>query len=304
MSKFIAAHLKSEMGSTMGEVSGMHRIFGRFSCANVAAGLVLSLGLVSGGAANAQSVGGGLELDGFGVRSFAGLAVGAIPDYEGSDDYTVGVAPLGVWRYGKSSERYLKIIATELSWNAIDSKTWSAGPALNYRLGRDDVDDTFVDKMAEIDDAVELGAFVGYTVTGSDPRDKITFSLQALGDVSDTHDGFTATASVKRFWPISRSVTLSFGAITNYANDDYTDTYFGVSAADSSASGLRQYTADGGFRDVRIPIFAIFSFSPKWHVAAGMVYTRLLGDAADSPVVDDRGSADQFFVGASVIYAW
>ncbi len=39
-----------------------------------------------------------------------------------------------------------------------------------------------------------------------------------------------------------------------------------------------------------------------WNVTAIGGYTRLLNDDADSPIVDDVGSADQFFVGIAVSY--
>ena len=48
----------------------------------------------------------------------------------------------------------------------------------------------------------------------------------------------------------------------------------------------------------------IFSLSPNWHLAGGLIYSRLVGDAADSPVTDDRGSANQFFAGLGIAYAW
>ena len=35
-----------------------------------------------------------------------------------------------------------------------------------------------------------------------------------------------------------------------------------------------------------------------------MNYTRLINDAADSPIVDNRGSANQFFTGASINYSF
>ena len=73
---------------------------------------------------------------------------------------------------------------------------------------------------------------------------------------------------------------------------------------DAGRSGLSQFSADGGLRDIRVPLMAIFSFSESWHLAGGVIYSRLLGDAADSPVTSDRGSKNQFFVGAGVAYAW
>ena len=48
----------------------------------------------------------------------------------------------------------------------------------------------------------------------------------------------------------------------------------------------------------------IVSLSQNWHLAGGVIYSRLVGDAADSPVVKDRGSENQFFAGAGVVYAW
>jgi hypothetical protein len=43
---------------------------------------------------------------------------------------------------------------------------------------------------------------------------------------------------------------------------------------------------------------------PRWHVGAGALYTRLLGDTADSPIVEERGNADQWIYGAGVLYGW
>jgi outer membrane protein len=49
---------------------------------------------------------------------------------------------------------------------------------------------------------------------------------------------------------------------------------------------------------------AIFSFSENWHLGAGAIYSRLLSDAADSPVTSKRGSKNQIFAGIGVAYAW
>ena len=81
-------------------------------------------------------------------------------------------------------------------------------------------------------------------------------------------------------------------------------TYFGVDSNNAARSGLSQFTADSGLRDVRIPIMVIYSFNPNWHLTGGVVYSKLLGDASDSPVVDDRGSSDQLYAGVGVAYAW
>lgn len=59
-----------------------------------------------------------------------------------------------------------------------------------------------------------------------------------------------------------------------------------------------------GMRDARGWIVAMLHLSPKWHLGAGVMYSRLLNDAKDSPIVSERGDADQWVYGAGAMYAW
>ncbi len=238
------------------------------------------------------------------VRNYVALAVGAVPDYMGSDDYTGGVAPAGLWKFG-SSERFARLLVTELTVNVLDSRKWRLGPVLNYRLARDDVDDNAVDRMRDIDGTFEAGAFVGRTwISREDPRHRFSTSAQFLQDLGDGHGGYLVSASARYFRPVTLPLTLSIGATLTYGSGGYTQTYFGVDAENAARSGLSQFSAGGGLRDVRVPVMAIYSLSPHWHLAGGLVYSRLLGDASDSPIVDKRGSSNQLFAGLGVAYAW
>jgi outer membrane protein len=239
-----------------------------------------------------------------GVSNFVAGAVGWVPDYPGSDDYRFGAAPAALISFG-DTKRYARLVVTDLNVNLLDSENWSLGPAINWRFGRSDVDDNVVDRMRDIDGTVEVGAFGGWTWVGQDdPRHRFSVGTEVLYDVGGGHDGYLISGSVKYFQPVLRPLTLSIGASLTYGSGDYMDTYFGVSASDAASSGLSPFSADGGLRDIRVPLVAIFSFSEKWHVAGGVIYSRLLGDAADSPIVDNRGSEDQFFAGIGIAYAW
>jgi len=247
---------------------------------------------------------GGFVIDLPEVRNYVALAVGVVPDYIGSDDYTGGVAPAGLIKFGES-ERYARLIATDLQVNLLDRKDWSFGPAINYRFARDDVDDNVVDLMRDIDGTVEVGLFGGWTwIADEDPRHRFSASAEFLHDAGDEHDGYLLTGSVKYFKPVARPLTLSIGATLTYGSDDYTQTYFGVDAVDSARSGLQQFNADGGLRDLRIPLLAVWSFNQSWHLSGGVIYSRVLGDAADSPLTDQRGSKNTYYTGIGVAYAW
>ena len=56
-------------------------------------------------------------------------------------------------------------------------------------------------------------------------------------------------------------------------------------------------------RDVRGWAAAMYHLSQNWHLGAGALYSRLFGDAADSPLVADRGSKNQWISGVMALYA-
>ncbi len=66
------------------------------------------------------------------------------------------------------------------------------------------------------------------------------------------------------------------------------DTYFGVTAAQSrtSLAGLAQYDPQGGFKDVHADLGATVDLTERWILKMGGRYARLIGDAADSPVIE------------------
>jgi hypothetical protein len=87
---------------------------------------------------------------------------------------------------------------------------------------------------------------------------------------------------------------------STWAEDDYMSSYCGIDPANAAASGLDEFNADEGFKDVNFGGALSYRFLERWRMAALGTYARLLGDAEDSPVVDDVGDANQFFGGASM----
>ena len=80
------------------------------------------------------------------------------------------------------------------------------------------------------------------------------------------------------------------------------DSYFSIDASDAARSGLRQYNADAGIKDVAFGGTLTYGFSERWSISGLATYTRLVGDAADSPVVKNAGDENQFFGGTLINY--
>ncbi len=114
-----------------------------------------------------------------GIDNMVGLVAVAVPDYEGSDDYTGGVGP--ILRLKFSGERYLQVLGNKAYLNIFyKSKTWEFGPMAVYRGGRHsgDIDDSVVKLMSDVDDSIELGAFVSYRKDfNADPRHRMNITL-------------------------------------------------------------------------------------------------------------------------------
>ena len=227
-----------------------------------------------------------------------------LPDYEGSDDYTVGGAPFFRLTYPKSN-LYATLLATELYVNVLDHPWLRLGPVVNYRFGRKDVDDKVVDKMEDIDGAFEVGGFLGVEfIDSQNPRQRFLASAEILSDVSSTYNGYNATVSARYWYPVAQMVDVTLGVGAAYGSENYMETYFGVDEKDSERSGLPVFRADSGWKDFRVIPGVVVHLSRDWHVGAGLRYSRLLNDAKNSPVVKDRGSADQFIYGLAVAYSW
>lgn len=236
--------------------------------------------------------------------NFMSFGVGVVPDYIGSNDDFVGAAPFGVLSLGDN--RFFSIVANSVYLNLSTDENLRFGPTGTYRFGRDDdIDDSVVSQMDKIKDTPELGGFVGYmTQLSDDIRDRFTFGGQIAFDIGGEHKGYVASVNARRWLPVGRFGVLGVGVATTYGSGNYMDTYFSVSSADAATTGLPQFDAGNGFRDVRVQALFIHPVSKNWVVGVGAMYSRLLNDAADSPIVDIRGDKDQIVYGLGIGYIW
>jgi outer membrane protein len=225
-----------------------------------------------------------------------GGGAGVAPDYEGSDDYEF--VPIPFARVAFANGMFFNLAGLTAKANLIPSQTWRLGPLYNYRPSRSNVDNSRIDRLKNVSDANEIGAFGGFEINNW------FVLLDFLADIGNAHDGWLASARGGYNWTVSQSWTLSFGLSTTYASDDYMNTYFGIDAANAARSGLSVYDADEGFKDVGFDLGIICRFTDHWSGRFIGRYARLIGDADDSSPVTDQGSVDQFFGGLLVVYTF
>src|SRR3546814_17630716 len=92
--------------------------------------------------------------------------------------------------------------------------------------------------------------------------------------------------------------------ISDWSSDVCSSDLFSISNAGAAASGLSVYDAGSGVRDVTLMVSGRFAVTQRIGVGAMAGVSRLLGDAADSQVVEDRGDDTPLFGGAFVHYSF
>ena len=240
-----------------------------------------------------------------------GAGVGFIPDYEGSDDYElIPVAGLrgrlnGINFYTRGTYLYVDFIK-----RGDDDLEFDFGPIVGVRLNRTGkVEDKRVNDLPERDTAFEVGGFGGVSYHGlTNPYDSLGFHVDVITDVGGAHGSTLITPTIDFGTPLSRTTYVAISASAEWAGDGYADYYYSIGPNASLASGLPQFDADGGFKHWRLGLFGNQSISGDlthgWSIFGTGLYTHLSGDFADSPIVDDRGSASQWFGALGVAYTW
>ena len=227
--------------------------------------------------------------------AFLGLGVGLAPDYEGSDDYQAVPLPYAGVRF----DNHMSIIwaANRLSVNLIPSPIWRGGLTAEYIAKRDDdVDSDKVGDLDEVDASFMVGGFLGFDT------ERWRGSVEAMADVADGNEGSIIRLRAGYKIPVDKVWMFSINAFTTWADDDYMESYFGIDDKNSLKSGLDTFKADSGIKDVGLIVPVVYSAWDHWSIMGVAAYKRLLGDAEDSPVVDDEGDKNQFVAGALLVY--
>jgi len=228
------------------------------------------------------------------------LGAGAMyrPDYEGSDDYETKGLPMFAISYrdivvlrGPS----LTVDLFQLSDSEL-AEHLSFGPVAKFDSGREVDDNPILRNLGDIDKGALAGAFISYEL-GS-----VGLQLTVVQDVTSRHEGLIAEIEAGYGFMLASRVRAQFDISTTWSNDDYTQAYFGITPDQARASGLRQFTAQGGMKDVGASASLHYLMTQHWRVTGRLSYRRLLGDAADSPLVLDEGSENQASAALLVSY--
>ncbi len=216
--------------------------------------------------------------------SFSGMiGAGYGPTFEGSDksealavfDFNASFAG-GHYFAGTQGIGFAPVLTDELTVKI----------ALGYGGGRAVKDDpTRLAGLGDIDDEALAILSTEYRMG------QIAFGAEVTGGADY---GTTAKIAVSTGVECTDRITLGGEINATYADGQHMQRYFGVSGAQSGASGKAIYSADSGLKSVGISLGASIKLTEATSIEFGAEHQRLMEDAKNSPITLEAGQTFAF----------
>jgi MipA family protein len=260
----------------------------------LAGGLVLTY--ASGAAAQEATAAGDGGGTLFGWSVSGNLRAQVAPDYMGAKTYSVG--PAGSLRFSRAGDQPTFAAPDDSpGLQVLGDKTLSAGVVARFRFGRGDDDN--LRGFDKIDWAIEPGLYAEWW-----PTDGLRLHGEVRRGVRG-NEGWSGDLAADAVHDDARWL-LSVGPRLHLGDSKFTQTYFGVSAAEAARSpfGIAPYSADGAFTSAGVLASAEYRWTRRWSLLGHVDYSRIFGKAGDSPIVAQLGSKDQITASFGLRYAF
>ena len=219
-----------------------------------------------------------------------GGGVDVAPRYSGSDKSRVTAAQ--VVDYAMENGFFISTTRGLGYGNRVGNLDYSA--ALSYRAGRKDRDVSSDSISSGSDNLRGMGDIKGSAIVvpglGYRVTDWLTVQLQAEVPVSERDNGEAVHFGIASPLYTSPKNALTLALTGSWGSSKYVQTYYGVNAAQSAASGFARHDAGSGIYAYSLSLDWTHKLTSRWSLLAAAGVTQLTGEAGDSPIVQRKTS--------------
>lgn len=172
----------------------------------------------------------------------------------------------------------------------------SVGPVANIRKGR--TNSEVGAPVGKVPTTVEVGAFAQYYISES-----MRLRAEVRRGIGG-HDGLIARLGGDYVWRDGDRYLFSIGPRLLFSDSRFQRAWFGVTPEASAATGLPVYRPNAGLHAIAATSGVNYQLSRDFGLFGFARYERLVGDAAQSPIVRVFGSKNQFSAGAGLTYTF
>ncbi|MFM1307526.1 MipA/OmpV family protein [Yersinia enterocolitica] len=219
-----------------------------------------------------------------------GGGVDVAPRYSGSNESRVTTAL--VIDYSMVNGFFVSTTRGIGYGNSIGKLDYSG--ALSYRAGRKDrdVDSDSInygsDYLRGMGDV--KGSAIGVIGLGYEVTDWLNLQLQAEVPISQRSNGEALHFGIVSPLYTSSKNAVKLALTSSWGTSEYMQTYYGVSASQSAASGFTRYDAGSGIYAYSLNMDWTHKINQDWSVDAETGFTQLTGDARNSSIVQRKTS--------------
>ncbi len=226
-----------------------------------------------------------------------GVEGGMTPVFAGSKNYLFSPVPIFSIQRAGSPERF-RSPRDSASVALFDTGDFRAGVAGRLDGGRTASSDKALRGLGDVGTTLELGGFAEYF-----PVDWFRARVEVRNGFGG-YSGVVGDLSADVIMPLTERITFAAGPRFSFKDASAMSPFFSVDAAQSRASGLPQYSVNGGSYSTGAGASVRYQLTTQWEMHSYAEYERLTGGAADSPLVKLRGSPDQMTVGVGASYSF
>lgn len=213
------------------------------------------------------------------------------PEYLGARDRGVSLRPGAYVRWGRLSvssgggwasprqDDELRGLGLELT----RAENYRVSLGLRFDSGRQESSSAALAGMGDVKRTVRARLGASWRVNRHWEL-RLGWTVDAFG----RGGGNLGEAKLQHEWALSPRLQLSSGASLSLAGDRYLQTYYGVTPEQSARSGYREFSPSMSLRDLTLYTSLRFGFGEDWVGTVGAGWTRMLGDAARSPLTQRR----------------
>lgn len=242
-----------------------------------------------------------------------GVGVMSLPSYTGSSESQI-IPAAGAT--GEVAGVSFTIRGPSISLDLLPDRKGSDvglrfGPQVRLRSNRiGKIKDPVVARLGKLDNVVEAGFRAGLGFDNVLSRsDSLSVGASIRWDVSGKGSGRVITPSATYLLPVSRAQAFGLLVSAEISDDSFADYNYSITPQGSAASGLPVYKARGGLEEISIGLATVRDLSGDFldgglSIGGGLMYSRLFGSAAKTPITSARGSRDQWIFGAGLGYTF
>ena len=229
-----------------------------------------------------------------------------VPAWPGAADSRFGLSVLPLFSVRKAGTPAPYFGPRDsFGFSVIDLGQFRLGPAFKIIWQRNSSSYNELNGLADVDYALQAGGFAEFwPVPWLRLRAEVRQGFG--GETGVTGDAFLdAVIPFGQFrWSAGPRVELqSSNAVSPYFSIT-ADQAAAANAAQPSLGHLTAYTAGGGLYSYGAGTELEYFFNQQWAAHVFVEYDRLTGDAADSPLVTQRGSPNQYTFGVGATYSF